>query len=81
MTSYYKFKNLDNNFTYCIIGNDLFNCLMKGVEIQPDKTKRIMLGTICEGYDDLYNHYPKFFDDVNTVHDAYRKNKLNKTME
>lgn len=72
MKSCYKFKNLDNNFTYCIIGNDLFDCIMGGVEIQPDKTKRIMLGTICEGYDDLYKYYPKFFNGVDIVRNVYK---------
>lgn len=72
MTSYYKFKNLGNNFTYCMVGKDLFDCIMQATKTQPDKSKRVMLGIICTRDNEPYKYELSFLKDVDIVRNVYK---------
>ena len=75
MTSYYKFKNLGNNFTYCLVGKDLSDCIMQATKIQPDKSKRVMLGMIFTRDDEPYKYELSFLNGVDIVRNVYKEVK------
>lgn len=75
MVSYYKFKNLGNNFTYCMVGKDLFDCVMQAKKVQPDKSKRLMLGMICTRDNKPYEYELQFLQGVDIVTNVYKRVK------
>lgn len=75
MTSYYKFKNLTNNFTYCLIGRDLADCYNKAIKIEPDKDKRMFIKTIITRNNEPYEYELQLLKDVDIVTNVYKEVK------
>ena len=75
MTSYYKFLNLGNNFSYCLIGKDLVDCCNKAISIQPDKEKRMFVETIVTRDNKPYRYELQFLQGVDIVTNVYKEVK------
>ena len=75
MTSYYKFLNLGNNFSYCLIGKDLADCRNKAISIQPDKEKRMFVEMIVTRDNKPYRYELQFLQGVDIVTNVYKEVK------
>ena len=75
MVSYYKFLNLGNNFSYCLIGKDLADCYNKAISIQPDKEKRMFVETVVTRDDKPYEYELQLLQGVDIVTNVYKEVK------